>query len=583
MSNPLPTNGSEYRLPPGAMLVSRTDAAGIITYANEAFTAVSGYSSRELLGQSHSIDRHPDVPAWVFEGMWRRLQKGMPWRGVLLNRRKNGDYYWVDAFIAPVKRGGETTEYLSVRLDATPDQIAAARKDFAAPYPPERHRLAPSRFLSVKRGVLTGVLFVLFALLVTVGMGQRHLDDSVESFYELHAYRELLATVAQIDHFASVAQNQLLVTLRHLPENARVVDADAIEIPEHLAQVRTATLAMTDAARRLARQKAVLRYLAGTTAADESVQETAAAAALLRGYLLAVDRYAADGVNAAVHDIERGRLGESEAIIVGEVGALVAALHAQSAQLGQYFDASADRHHGRIDELMLDGSRMIASWIAAVIAVIVASSVWFFRRTMRPLQRAIDAMRRISQGDLSERLDVYGFGEPGEVVSSLAAMQIHLKVMLDEIRLASSNVHRQIGKLNETVVSVLNSTEDAHLQASQILSTLESTGADTARLASASAELLHRLPAPSADDDAEVFAALASETASLAALNDFAASEVRRMSQIIMAHLVTSREGVNYVWSAGQELETTSRALNEMFERFKQGTVEARASGASKA
>lgn len=567
MTQSLNPAGNEYRLPAGTLLVSKTDPDGVITYANDAFIMASGHAPDALIGQSHRIDRHPDVPGWVFEGMWRRLGDGKPWRGILLNRRANGERYWVDAFIVPIRKQGRTVEYLSVRMEARPEQIEQARREFATVRPPQRNRLSPRRFLSIKRGVLTGVLFVVFSMLVAVGIGLHNLERSADSFYELHAYRNILATVAQTDRDASVAQNQLLVALRHAPQNARVTGEDSIEIPEHMARVRQAQQSMAAGARDLAGQEVVRRYLAGIVEAEETAAETAEAAALLKAYLEAVERYAREGLDPAIRHIEQGEFDAGEEAVVGAAGTLVARMQDQSTALGRYFGASADRHHREMGELIETGTRQLVWWMACAIVIVVVSSIWFFRDTMKPLRRAIKAMRRIAEGDLSERLDIYGYGEPGEVVSTLAVMQVQLKVMLDEIRLAAANVHAQIGKLNQTVVTILNSTEDAHGQASQILLSLENTGADTTRLAAATAEVLQRLQA--AANPAELLD-LATEAATLAGLNDFAAAEVRRLSQNIMTYLVDSRESVNYAWAAGQNLEQTSNTLTDMFSSFEQ-------------
>lgn len=98
------------------VLVSETDLHGTILYANDAFVEVSGYRREELIGQPHNILRHPDMPAAAFADLWRSLKLGLPWSGLVKNRRKNGDYYWVMARATPVYEKGQVTGYLSVRF-----------------------------------------------------------------------------------------------------------------------------------------------------------------------------------------------------------------------------------------------------------------------------------------------------------------------------------------------------------------------------------------------------------------------------------------------------------------------------------
>jgi aerotaxis receptor len=93
MRTNLPVSQHAFAFPPDQTLVSVTDLKGRITYCNLAFVAVSGYSKAELLGQSHNIVRHPDMPAEAFRDMWDTIQSGRPWTGLVKNRRKNGDHY----------------------------------------------------------------------------------------------------------------------------------------------------------------------------------------------------------------------------------------------------------------------------------------------------------------------------------------------------------------------------------------------------------------------------------------------------------------------------------------------------------
>ena len=119
-------NQREYRLSPDTVIISGTDVAGNIVYCNEEFVIASGYAREELMGQAHNILRHPDMPAEAFADLWKTIERGMPWNGVVKNRRQNGDYYWVYAQVSPTYSMGEINGYLSVRIQATLEQIQAA-------------------------------------------------------------------------------------------------------------------------------------------------------------------------------------------------------------------------------------------------------------------------------------------------------------------------------------------------------------------------------------------------------------------------------------------------------------------------
>ena len=93
MRSNFPVSNVEYTLTEGTSLVSRTDLKGRIVYANAAFVEVSGYAEAELIGQPHNLLRHPDMPSEAFADMWSTLGEGLPWTGIVKNRRKNGDHY----------------------------------------------------------------------------------------------------------------------------------------------------------------------------------------------------------------------------------------------------------------------------------------------------------------------------------------------------------------------------------------------------------------------------------------------------------------------------------------------------------
>ncbi|MGM0622936.1 MAG: bifunctional diguanylate cyclase/phosphodiesterase [Campylobacterota bacterium] len=101
-------------------LVSKTDPKGKISYVNEEFVKLSGYSKEELLGKPHSIIRHPDMPKQVFADMWEKLRSGKIWRGRVKNRKKDGSFYVVDARIFPIfDQRGKIKEYIAIRNDIT--------------------------------------------------------------------------------------------------------------------------------------------------------------------------------------------------------------------------------------------------------------------------------------------------------------------------------------------------------------------------------------------------------------------------------------------------------------------------------
>ena len=124
----MPVTDNEVLMKPGNILVTRTNLKGVITYVNDAFVEISGFTREELVGKNHNVVRHPDMPAAAFEDLWMCNKAGRPWTAPVKNRTKNGDYYWVEANVTPVYKNARVDEYLSVRYAPSRQQISAAEE-----------------------------------------------------------------------------------------------------------------------------------------------------------------------------------------------------------------------------------------------------------------------------------------------------------------------------------------------------------------------------------------------------------------------------------------------------------------------
>ncbi len=126
MRNNQPVTQRERTFPEEQRLISTTNLKGIITYCNDAFVNISGFEREELIGSPHNLVRHPDTPAAVFGHMWGDLKKGQAWMGIVKNRCKNGDHYWVNAFVTPIYEHGDIQGFESVRVKTTAGQVQRA-------------------------------------------------------------------------------------------------------------------------------------------------------------------------------------------------------------------------------------------------------------------------------------------------------------------------------------------------------------------------------------------------------------------------------------------------------------------------
>ncbi|MBF7071745.1 response regulator [Aliarcobacter butzleri] len=102
-------------------IVSKTNEKGIITYVNEAFCNISGYTQNELLGKSHNIVRHEDMDSSIFKELWHNIKDlKIPWMGTVKNKKKDGNPYWIQTIINPIlDENGNILEFVGIRTDIT--------------------------------------------------------------------------------------------------------------------------------------------------------------------------------------------------------------------------------------------------------------------------------------------------------------------------------------------------------------------------------------------------------------------------------------------------------------------------------
>ena len=179
MRNNMPVTHVEYILKDHETVVSKTDLQGNITYVNQDFINISGYSAEELLGAPQNIVRHPDMPAEAFADFWRTIKSGKAWTGLVKNRCKNGDHYWVEANAAPMLEHGRVVGYTSIRVKPSRQQVAAAERAYREIRAggsrlgvqegavivrslPQRLRARASLSLRTRIGLASGILALLF-------------------------------------------------------------------------------------------------------------------------------------------------------------------------------------------------------------------------------------------------------------------------------------------------------------------------------------------------------------------------------------------------------------------------------------
>nr|WP_246589894.1 PAS domain-containing methyl-accepting chemotaxis protein [Marinobacterium ramblicola] len=191
--------------------MSTTDLKGRIRYINQDFISISGFSEAELIGSSHNIVRHPDMPPAAFAGLWGTIKDGKSWMGIVKNRCKNGDHYWVDAYATPIKQGDSIAEYQSVRRKPDRTHVERAKKLYPQLLKGKTSALKRSR-LSVTSKM---VLLVSLSSMLSLGL---HLS-LVQNDY-LYA---LMVTL-----FNALLLSGLLAPINKLKDKAKAVIDDPV-------------------------------------------------------------------------------------------------------------------------------------------------------------------------------------------------------------------------------------------------------------------------------------------------------------------------------------------------------------------
>lgn len=543
MKKNLPVTTQQVDIAPGITLVSKTDLKGIITYANEAFIDISGFVLEELQGHSHNIVRHPDMPPAVFEDMWKVLHSGKPWQGLVKNRCKNGDFYWVDACVVPIRRNEQTIGYMSVRKRAEPAAIAKAQalyQKIARQGMPKTWKL-PS-WLGIRFGMRAGTIFVAVLMLAggALGIGGLKLADAAfERMY--HQQFEPAIAVGQIEAKLSTIRASMLEV-----QLARHADGAVSQLASaHVQQLQTYYDDIAELFTAL--NRAVPSESAATRSLTQALQQyTTESQSLIAAQ------------SAAPKDSSTLPLEVQQQLLALEHNASLAAqaLRQTLADEAQQEFTETLQRNARIRHFAIVG-------IIAGLLIVAAVGHLFIRGIVNPLNASIRGLNRIAEGDLQGAINLSGTGETAKLNHAATVMQQHLKVMLDEIALAARRIHRHCQTLNAALYEVTEHSEAQHDQVYSAIRALDTAVSETSDLSTRAERLLELASSQHSE--------LADETRELATatrLTAFGAEEVASSMRQVAELIVENRGEAQQAWRASEELMHTARELNNLVAFF---------------
>ncbi len=354
-----PVTGREVTVTNTDEIVSATTDKGVITFCNDTFCKIAGYDRDELIGQAHNILRHPDMPAAAFQGLWDTIKQGKPWMGIVKNRCKNGDHYWVDAYVTPLRENNQITGYESVRFKADTAAIQRAETTYQriqngqTPIPLQnrwRHKLID--FILTTSVVLTVLLIDLavFADLSVVA--------GIMAVFTSAAAGILSTWLAQRgqNEAAALARREINDPLAAYIYTGRSDAVGEIELSQlaQKARLRTALGRFVESSKEVMQRSelALEQSRCSHNGMTAQLQETEKVASSMQQMSLAVQEVAAGATqtstatNEAIHQVAHGNQvlsGASGAIqglstTVSDLGTVIDRLSADSAQIATVVD-----------------------------------------------------------------------------------------------------------------------------------------------------------------------------------------------------------------------------------------------------
>ena len=448
MRTNLPVTGTEYVMKDGQSIVSKTDTKGRITYVNPSFIEVSGFAESELIGKAHNLVRHPDMPPEAFADLWATLKSGQPWTGLVKNRRKNGDFYWVVANVVPIKEQDRVTGYMSVRTAPTREQVRAADELYRKIRAGEakgiairqghavrtgwRARLAAVRALPLSRrlgALLGGQALLLVLLAFAVDGAAWRLLAAAGAVVALLAWADLQRTIARPLRDATEAVHALAGgDLSHLCPPGRDDDIGRLQLA--LRQLNINLRAIVGDVRRnvTSIEHATRDIAAGNVDLASRTESQAASLEQTAASLGQIAQAAGENTESAVR---ADQLVGSASSVAGRGGAAVARVGATMGQIS----TSATRMSDIIS--LIDG-------IA-------------FQTNILALNAAVEAARAGEQGK--------GFAVVAGEVRSLAQRSAgaakEIKVLIDESVHKVEQGNELVGDAGQTMLEVVASVQGA--------------------------------------------------------------------------------------------------------------------------
>ena len=433
MKTNLPVTQREIDYPESKVFVTKTDTKGIITYTNDSFSEIAGFSREELIGVNHNIVRHPDMPAWAFKSLWDTVKDGHPWRGIVKNRAKSGDHYWVRATVAPITDKGTVVGYISLRKKPTRAEVSAAEALYKSGKVPSGKLSLSKRFQNLTLQTKLQLL-IQPALLLMLGVGSLAIvNDNKTGMLDSAQKRAQVAADDIID-----GANMLMITGQISDVDTRKMLIKKISSSGDIVGVR------------FMRTEQVAKQF-GPGLPEEQIQDEVQrnAVASKKPYYALEDRNGKQVFRAVTPYVVGSDFHGTNCMTCHQV---------QDGSVNGVSDIQIDLSPG-FDRL----HRVI---VEQVLLQIVFQLVLFFfirlivrRFVVKPVEEIKSQLGEVINGHMSSQVDISGRDEMGEVLCFVQSTKVLLGSIIDQIASVSGHIDDRAKHLTGAMTKVAEGSQ----------------------------------------------------------------------------------------------------------------------------
>jgi methyl-accepting chemotaxis protein len=458
----MPVTNTEVTFKDTQFMLTKTDLKGVITYANQDFIEISGFTESELVGSSHNIVRHPDMPVEAFKDMWKNLKDGKPWTGLVKNRTKNGDFYWVEANATPVVENGAVTGYLSVRRKPAREQILAAsgayqlfKEGKAKGFVIQDGKVVKdSTFNRVSTKItgikvhhrLLGIVGIALAVVITqAGVGLYAISNSNKSLQDV--YLERMKPVDQLNSVDDDIRKSMkivdVVFADAKPVNSgknTIMMIDPNEANKSAAEIEDA---LKDVKRIWATYKATDKNPEEKLQADQYEEDLFKLMSVsLEPSVVAMQKHDYEGMKKADQTTEE---------LYIKLAKESADLIQLQFKIAEKIDKEADARFNTVRLLTFAG-------VVLMVGLLTLLGIAISRSITKPLEKAVETFKQITAGIYNSAIDAFGNSELSKVLQSLKTMQVLLSVKENDLNEIAANTKAQSTQYENQLAAINKST-----------------------------------------------------------------------------------------------------------------------------